>query len=262
MLKGWRGGSNLRQILIAANWKMNKLSGEALAFSRELLALLDNHNNIEILICPPFTGLHVLQNNLQGSGIKLGAQNLFWEEKGAYTGEISPLMLKDAGCTYVIIGHSERRQIMGETDVSVNRKIKTALDNGLVPILCVGETLQEREKDLAREIVKEQLRKGLQDIELQGRELVLAYEPVWAIGTGVNASNDDAQEMIGFIRSYLAKIYDKATADATRILYGGSVNAENIADFIAKEDVDGALIGGASLQADTLATIVRTVQNG
>ncbi len=262
MLKGWRGGSNLRQILIAANWKMNKLSAEALAFSRELLALLDNHNNIEILVCPPFTCLHVLQSNLQGSGIKLGAQNLFWEEKGAYTGEISPLMLKDAGCTYVIIGHSERRQIMGETDVSVNRKIKAALDNDLIPILCVGETLQEREKDLAREIVKEQLRKGLQDIELQGRELVLAYEPVWAIGTGVNASNDDAQEMIGFIRSYLAKIYDKSTADAARILYGGSVNAENIADFMAKEDIDGALIGGASLQADTLATIARKVQNG
>lgn len=241
---------------------MHKLSSEALAFSRELLALLDNHNNIEILICPPFTVLHVLQNSLEGAGIKLGAQNLFWEEKGAYTGEISPLMLKDAGCTYVIIGHSERRQIMGETDASVNRKIKAALDNGLIPILCVGETLQEREKDLAREVVKEQLRRGLQDIELQGRELVLAYEPVWAIGTGVNASNDDAQEMIAFIRSYLAKIYDKATADATRILYGGSVNAENIADFIAKEDVDGALIGGASLQADTLAAIVRKVQNG
>lgn len=240
---------------------MNKLSSEALAFSRELLALLDNPNNIEILICPPFTGLHILHNSLADTGIKLGAQNLFWEEKGAYTGEISPLMLKDAGCTYVIVGHSERRQIMGETDLNVNRKIKAALDDGLTPILCVGETLQEREKDLAREVVKEQLRKGLQDIELQGREIVLAYEPVWAIGTGVNASNDDAQEMIAFIRSYLAKIYDKATADSTRILYGGSVNAENIADFIAKEDVDGALIGGASLQADTLAAIVRKVQN-
>ncbi|MDD3267990.1 MAG: triose-phosphate isomerase [Syntrophomonadaceae bacterium] len=251
----------MRQILIAGNWKMNKISSEALAFSRELLALLDNHNNIEILICPPFTCLHALASSLAGSGIKLGGQNLFWEEKGAYTGEISPLMLKDASCTYVIIGHSERRQLMGENDASINRKIKAALDSDLIPILCVGETLQEREKDLAREIVKEQLRKGLQDIELQGREIVLAYEPVWAIGTGVNASSDDAQEMISFIRSYLAKIYDKSSADRLRILYGGSVNLENIADFIAKEDVDGALIGGASLQADALASMVRKVQN-
>lgn len=240
---------------------MNKISSEALAFSRELLALLDNHNNIEILICPPFTCLHALASSLAGSGIKLGGQNLFWEEKGAYTGEISPLMLKDASCTYVIIGHSERRQLMGENDASINRKIKAALDSDLIPILCVGETLQEREKDLAREIVKEQLRKGLQDIELQGREIVLAYEPVWAIGTGVNASSDDAQEMISFIRSYLAKIYDKSSADRLRILYGGSVNLENIADFIAKEDVDGALIGGASLQAGALASMVRKVQN-
>lgn len=240
---------------------MNKISSEALAFSRELLALLDNHNNIEILICPPFTCLHALASSLAGSEIKLGGQNLFWEEKGAYTGEISPLMLKDASCTYVIIGHSERRQVMGENDASINRKIKAALDSDLIPILCVGETLQEREKDLAREIVKEQLRKGLQDIELQGREIVLAYEPVWAIGTGVNASSDDAQEMISFIRSYLAKIYDKSSADRLRILYGGSVNLENIADFIAKEDVDGALIGGASLQAGALASMVRKVQN-
>ncbi|MDD2619134.1 MAG: triose-phosphate isomerase [Syntrophomonadaceae bacterium] len=251
----------MRQILIAANWKMNKLASEALSFSRDFLPMAGDHTNIEVVICPPFTCLYTLQNCLNGTGIRLGGQNLFWEEKGAFTGEISPLMLADAGCTYVIIGHSERRQIMGESDVNINRKIGAALESGLIPILCVGETLQEREKNMAREIVKEQLRKGLQDISMANRQIVLAYEPVWAIGTGVNASNDDAQEMIAFIRSYMEKIYDKAIADSLRILYGGSVNEGNIADFIAKEDVDGALIGGASLQADSLAGIVRAVQN-
>lgn len=234
---------------------------EALQFSSELLHLLENQNQAEIVICPPFTCLYALQNSLEGSGIKLGGQNLFWEEKGSYTGEISPLMLADAGCSYVIIGHSERRQIMGESDLSINRKIKAALEGGLIPILCVGETLQERENNRAREVVKEQLGKALQDISLTGRQLVLAYEPVWAIGTGVNASSDDAQEMMVFIRSYLAKIYDKSIANSLRILYGGSVNSRNIADFIAKEDVDGALIGGASLQAESLADIVRLIQN-
>lgn len=248
-------------MLIAANWKMNKTIPEALSFVQELTPMIEADNGVEIVICPPFTCLHTLKNSLEATGVKLGAQNLFWEEKGAFTGEISPLMLIDAGCSYVILGHSERRQIMGESNVIVNRKIKAALEAGLTPILCVGETLPEREKNMAMEVVKEQLLKSLSDISLAGKELVIAYEPVWAIGTGINASSDDAQEMIGFIRDYLAKIYDKSRADMVRILYGGSVKEENIAEFIAKEDIDGALVGGASLQADSLARIVRLSSN-
>ncbi|MEN6349178.1 MAG: triose-phosphate isomerase [Syntrophomonas sp.] len=251
----------MRKMLIAANWKMNKTIPEALSFVQELTPMIEADNGVEIVICPPFTCLHTLKNSLEATGVKLGAQNLFWEEKGAFTGEISPLMLIDAGCSYVILGHSERRQIMGESNVIVNRKIKAALEAGLTPILCVGETLPEREKNMAMEVVKEQLLKSLSDISLAGKELVIAYEPVWAIGTGINASSDDAQEMIGFIRDYLAKIYDKSRADMVRILYGGSVKEENIAEFIAKEDIDGALVGGASLQADSLARIVRLSSN-
>ena len=192
-----------------------------------------------------------------GSKIELGAQNLFWEMKGAYTGEISPAMLVDAGCTYVILGHSERRQIMGENDTIINRKVRAAQDAELIPILCVVETLQERENNRAREVVKEQLTRDLKNITFAPQGLVIAYEPVWAIGTGVNASSDDAQEMIGFIRSYLAKIYDRELANSVRILYGGSVNEVNIAEFMGEVDVDGALVGGASLQANSFAGIVR-----
>lgn len=247
----------MRTPLIVANWKMNKSLNDAKQYGQELLPLLAGYTGVEVVVCPPFTSLTVMSQVFTGSEIKIGAQNLFWEIKGAYTGEISPAMLVDAGCTYVILGHSERRQIMGENDVIINRKVRAALDAGLIPILCVGETLQERENNRAREVVKEQLTRNLKDITFAPQGLVIAYEPVWAIGTGVNASSDDAQEMIGFIRSYLAKLYDRELADSVRILYGGSVKEENIAEFMAEVDVDGALVGGASLQANSFAGIVR-----
>ena len=247
----------MRTPLIVANWKMNKSLKDAEQYGQELLPLLADHSGVEVVVCPPFTSLTVMSRIFAGSKIKLGAQNLFWEMKGAYTGEISPAMLIDAGCTYVILGHSERRQIMGENDAIINRKVRAALDAELIPILCVGETLQERENNRAREVVKEQLTRDLKNITFAPQGLVIAYEPVWAIGTGVNASSDDAQEMIGFIRSYLAKIYDRELANSVRILYGGSVNEENIAEFMGEVDVDGALVGGASLQPNSFAGIVR-----
>ena len=247
----------MRTPLIVANWKMNKSLKDAQQYGQELLPLLADYSGVEVVVCPPFTSLTVMNQILTGSEIKLGAQNLFWEMKGAYTGEISPAMLVDTGCTAVILGHSERRQIMGENDAIINRKVRAALDAGLIPILCVGETLQERENNRAREVVKEQLTRDLKNITFAPQGLVIAYEPVWAIGTGVNASSDDAQEMIGFIRSYLAKLYNRELADSVRILYGGSVNEENIAEFMGEDDVDGALVGGASLQANSFARIVR-----
>jgi triosephosphate isomerase len=247
----------LRTPLVVANWKMNKSLNDAQQYGQELLPLLAGYTGVEVVVCPPFTSLTVMSQIFRGSEIKLGAQNLFWEMKGAYTGEISPAMLVDTGCTYVILGHSERRQIMGENDAIINRKVRAALDAGLIPILCVGETLQERENNRAREVVKEQLTRDLKNITFAPQGLVIAYEPVWAIGTGVNASSDDAQEMIGFIRSYLAKLYNRELADSVCILYGGSVNEENIAEFMGEDDVDGALVGGASLQANSFARIVR-----
>ncbi len=247
----------MRTPLIVANWKMNKGLNDAQQYGQELLPILAGYTGVEVVVCPPFTSLTLMNQIFRGSEIKLGAQNLFWEMKGAYTGEISPAMLVDAGCTYVILGHSERRQIMGENDAIINRKVRAALDVALIPILCVGETLQERENNRAREVVKDQLTRDLKNITFAPQGLVIAYEPVWAIGTGVNASSDDAQEMIGFIRSYLAKLYDQELADSVRILSGGSVKEENIAEFMSEVDVDGALVGGASLQANSFAGIVR-----
>lgn len=247
----------MRTPLIAANWKMNNTVSESIRFADGFLPLVKDVKEVEMVICPPFTSLFPLQEKLSPTRVNLGAQDIFWEEKGAFTGEISPAMLIDAGCRYVIIGHSERRQLLGETDVMVNRKLRAALLYRLKPILCVGETLQERKTNRAREIVKMQLDGALKDITITAGELVIAYEPVWAIGTGVNASTDDAQEMIGFIRDYTAKIYDSDQADAIRILYGGSVKPDNIEGFMAREDIDGALVGGASLDAHTLAEIVR-----
>lgn len=244
--------------MIIANWKMNKTNPEAEEFVRELLPLLEGAEQVEVILCPAYICLERVGNKLADTGLKLGAQNLFWEEKGAYTGEVSAAMLKDVGCSHVIIGHSERRQILGETDVAINWKVKAALDAGLVPILCVGETLQERENNMALERVQEQLTRALKDIGLTGGQLVVAYEPVWAIGTGVNASPDDAQEMIAFIRDSLSKLYSRELADSIQILYGGSVKDENITEFLAEEDVDGALVGGASLIVESFARIVRS----
>jgi triosephosphate isomerase len=248
--------------MIAGNWKMHMTIAEADKFVTQFLPLVEGINDVDMLICSPFTSLAHISAKLKKSEVKVGAQNVFWENKGAFTGEISPLMLADAGCSHVIIGHSERRHIMNETDDMINRKLKSSLDAGLMPVLCVGETLDERQQNRAREVVKGQLAADLKDLNIKPDGLVIAYEPVWAIGTGVNASSDDAQEMIGFIRSLLGELYNKTIVDSIRILYGGSVKPENIAGFMAKEDVDGALVGGASLDAGTFARIVRFKENG
>lgn len=251
--------SHSRKKLIAANWKMYKNIAEAEMFVQEFLPLIAGQTEAESVICPPFTCLPAVRQAVKSSQVQLGAQDVFWENQGAYTGEISPAMLLDLDCRYVIIGHSERRHILGETEANINRKLKAATLAGLIPIFCVGETLDQREKELAREIVSQQLTKGLQD--LGPDSLVVAYEPVWAIGTGVNATPEDAQEMIGYIRECLARMYDEEWAGKVRILYGGSVKPGNIASFLEQPDIDGALVGGASLVAPDFASIVRFGEN-
>ncbi|NLB88311.1 MAG: triose-phosphate isomerase [Syntrophomonadaceae bacterium] len=248
--------------LIVANWKMNKTIGEARQFCHELLPRIEGYNGVDIAICPPFTCLESVSNLLSNSKVALGAQNLFWKEKGDYTGEISPTMLVDVGCKYVIVGHSERRHILGETDLIVNRKLKAALEAGLIPILCVGETLQERENNRAKEVIKDQLMASLEDVNLNAPNIVIAYEPVWAIGTGVNASSEDAQEMCLYIRNKLNELYGEELASNIPILYGGSVKENNLADFLNEKDVDGALVGGASLDAQSFAELIRIGADG
>lgn len=234
---------------------MYKTVSEAENFVNKFLPLINGIEDVDIVVCPPFTCLPAMSRILKDNLVKLGAQDVFWASQGAYTGEIAPAMLMDLDCRYVIIGHSERRQIIGESNALINLKLKAATEAGLVPIFCVGETLQERQQNLARQVVQQQLEQGLLNVPPQ--ELVVAYEPVWAIGTGINASSDDAREMCGFIREYLAIINDRKWAEVVRILYGGSVKPENIAQFIAEPDVDGALVGGASLDAADFARIVR-----
>lgn len=248
-----------RKRLIAANWKMYKTIAEAERFMEEFLPLIAGQTEAEAVICPPFTCLPAVRQAVRSSQVQLGAQDVFWENQGAYTGEISPAMLLDLDCRYVIIGHSERRHILGETEANINRKLKAATRAGLIPIFCVGETLDQREKELAREIVSQQLAKGLRD--LRPDPLAVAYEPVWAIGTGVNATPEDAQEMIGYIRECLARMCDEDWAGKVRILYGGSVKPGNIASFLEQPDIDGALVGGASLVASDFASIVRFGEN-
>ena len=242
--------------LIAANWKMNKDIKEAVSFVRDLKKLAKNAKNIDIVICPQFTLLSKLDELLKNSEIKLGAQNMHFEEKGAYTGEISPLMLKDAGCEYVILGHSERRQYFKETDDLINEKVKSALKNKLKPILCIGETLQQRNNNKTIEIIENQLMNCLNNInENEIKNIAIAYEPVWAIGTGRNATPEQAEEVHKFIRSLLLKIYNKKISDNARIIYGGSVKPENIKDLMAMKNINGALVGGASLEPESFAQI-------
>ncbi len=253
----------MRKKVVAANWKMNKNRGEAEDYIHNFLPLLGNIDatDTEVIICPPFTCLPTLHDALQGSGVKTGAQDIFWETSGAFTGEISAPMLTDCGCSYVIVGHSERRHILDESDYNINRKIKSSLAGSLIPILCVGETLQERQNDSALQVVKDQIEKGLFEVHLTPENLIVAYEPVWAIGTGINASTEDAQDMIAFIREQLSQLYNHELAAATPILYGGSVKAANMHDFIIKADIDGALVGGASLDPGEFSEIVRSVIN-
>jgi triosephosphate isomerase len=242
---------------VAGNWKMNKTAGEAIELVRELRASLGGIEGVEVAVAPPFTALDAVQRELQGSSIRLAAQNLFWEEKGAFTGEVSPLMLKDLGCQYVIVGHSERRQFFGETDDTVNRRLKAALRHTLKPIFCIGETLKEREEGKTFSILGIQLEAGLKGIEEEMEQVVIAYEPVWAIGTGRTATPEQAEEVHQFIRQRLEKRYGRGIAGNARIQYGGSVTPENVKGLMSQEDIDGALVGGASLKSESFSRIVR-----
>ncbi len=245
----------MRVPIIAGNWKMNTTVSEAIKLVNEMRSRLDEITNVDKVICPPFVSLAAVGELIKGSSIKLGAQNLYFEEKGAYTGEISPLMLADL-CEFVIIGHSERRQYFNETGEIINNKVRAALRAGLKPILCIGERLEENEAGRTKEVVTEQLRSSLAGIDYLS-SLTIAYEPVWAIGTGKAATGEQANETISFIRHNVAKLYDKEIAQDVRILYGGSVTAENAAEFINQPEIDGALVGGASLKAPQFMRIVK-----
>ncbi|MDR1941764.1 MAG: triose-phosphate isomerase [Endomicrobium sp.] len=247
----------MRKPLMAGNWKMNKTAGEAVSMLKALKPEVADVNDVEILLCPVFTALYAANEEIKGSNINLGAQNLFWQPKGAFTGEISPSMVKDVGCSYVIIGHSERRQYFGETDETVNKKVIAAFAAGLIPVACVGETLKEREENVTFEVIEKQIRGGLAGLNAeQASSLVIAYEPVWAIGTGKTATPAQAQEVHAFIRKLYSEIY-KDAADKVRILYGGSVNPQNVSELMKQDDIDGGLVGGASLEADSFAKLVK-----
>jgi triosephosphate isomerase len=248
----------MRKPVIAGNWKMYKLLGEALETARALKPLVANATHCEVVIAPVFTALKTLADRLEGTNIKVSGQDCsIQNDFGAHTGEIAPQMLKDVGCSYVIVGHSERRQFYGETDESVNKKTRAALSAGLCPIVCVGESLEKREAGRAESVVEAQLIKGLDGLTVADMErIIIAYEPVWAIGTGKTATPEQAQEMHGHIRGVIANTHGGEPAGSLRILYGGSVKPDNIRYLMAKADVDGALVGGASLDADSFAKIV------
>ena len=247
-----------RTPLIAGNWKMFKTGPEAADAARSLKSLLGGVSGVDVMIAPPFTALATVGDVLKDASIAVGAQNLHWESQGAFTGEIAPGMVKAVGCRHAIIGHSERRQLFGESDGDVNRKVQAALAVGLIPVLCIGETEAEREAAQTFSVLDKQVRLGLEDVSLQNPgDLVVAYEPVWAIGTGKTATREQAQEAHAYIRGLLRELYGASMADAMRILYGGSVKPDNIAALIGMDDIDGALVGGASLEPETFARIVK-----
>ena len=248
----------MRKPFVAGNWKMNKNVENASTLVQQLLPGLQQVPEVERVLCPPFTSLMILSAQLSGTGVGIGAQNMHWAESGAYTGEVSPQMVREF-CDYVIIGHSERRAYFGETDETVNRKLKSALALGLIPIVCIGETLEEYESGVTGEVITRQVLEGFKGIEpTLASMIVLAYEPVWAIGTGKAATADGANAVLkDFIRPALAQLFGSGLAQNLRILYGGSVNAANAAEFFRMPDIDGALVGGASLKADEFDAIIR-----
>ncbi len=249
-----------RKPIIAGNWKMNKTAVEARDLAARLGALVSGVQDRDIVLAPPFTALSTVAEAIKGTNMMLSAQNLFWEDKGAFTGEISAEMLLDLGCKYVIIGHSERRQYFGETDETVNKKVRQALNKGLLPIVCVGELLSEREAGKANEVIERQVTgalKGVTAAEMQ--KIVVAYEPVWAIGTGKTATPDQANEIHAFIRQKVKSLYSAEVADSLRVQYGGSVTPENVSTLMAMPDIDGALVGGASLKPESFATLVKFI---
>jgi triosephosphate isomerase len=246
--------------IIAGNWKMHKTVGEALTLVKSLHYGLSVQNDVDIIVAPSFTALHPVANFLENSFIASAAQDIFWEDKGAFTGEISGAMISDLGVEYVIIGHSERRQYFGETDDTVNLKIKAAQKHSLAPIVCVGETLSQREAGLVYEILSQQLLGGLKDLSVNNLEnVIIAYEPVWAIGTGVTASSDQANDAHRMIRDILAKQWTAEAGDNMKILYGGSVKPDNAKELLNLEHVDGALVGGASLNPEDFIKIIRSI---
>lgn len=250
----------MRRRIIAGNWKMNKTVPEAVRLAKQIKLLVEQEaaERVEVVVCPPFTALHAVAEVLQGSEIRLGAQNVHNEPSGAYTGEISVGMLKDLGCDYVILGHSERRAYFGDTDAVVNVRAKAALAQDLGVIVCVGETLQEKREGRTEAVVTTQVRDSLAGLQPANPEqLVIAYEPVWAIGTGENATGVEANSVIALIRKTVAEVLGTSLAEAVRIQYGGSVKPENINSFLSQSDIDGALVGGASLEAASFAEIVK-----
>ena len=237
---------------------MNKTVGEAIELANNLNRNLYDVETVEIVICPPFTALDEISEIVTGTNIKLGAQNMHWEKEGSFTGEVSAPMLKDLGCEYVILGHSERRQFFSETNEMVNKKVKAALANNLTPIVCVGERIEERKQNKTFQVVKDHVINSLKDLTIEELlKVVIAYEPVWAIGTGLTATPQQAQEVHSYIRGLLNEISDKQTAQDITIQYGGSVKPDNIKDLIKEKDIDGALVGGASLNADSFIKIVK-----
>ena len=246
----------MRKPLIAGNWKMNYGIEDARNFIEELKEK-DLNKDVEAAVCVPFIDIETAVKGLEGSEIGVGAQNMYFEESGAFTGEISPLMLKNAGVKYVIIGHSERREYFKEDDELINKKVLTAFEYGLSPILCVGETLEEREANKEKEKVERQIKEDLKDLDVKNVEkLVIAYEPIWAIGTGKTASAEDAEEMCAYIRQLIVNIFGEEAGEKVRIQYGGSVKPLNVSEIMSKENIDGALVGGASLEADSFEALV------
>ncbi|MGI6704884.1 MAG: triose-phosphate isomerase [Clostridia bacterium] len=246
----------MRKPIIAGNWKMNKTVSEAIALVKELIPLVEDAQ-AEVVVCPPYICLPAVKEVIRGTNIRLGAQNVHWEDAGAFTGEVSPVMLKDLGVEYVIIGHSERRQYFGETDHTVNRRVKAALRHDLIPIICVGETLEQREEGITAQLVANQTKAALEGLDHEKvKKVVIAYEPVWAIGTGRTATAEDANEVIGIIRKTIAETFGKDVADMVRIQYGGSMNPSNASELMSMPEIDGGLIGGASLKAVDFSKVV------
>ena len=246
----------MRKKVIAGNWKMNMLPNEAMNFIEQFAPLVKDTEN-EVILCVPYTDLFYALLNVQNTNIKIGAQNMHWEESGAYTGEVSAKMLKSIGVEYVIIGHSERRQYFAETDETVNKKIKSAFANGLKPIVCVGETLEQREQGITKDIITNQVEKALEEISAESlKDIIIAYEPIWAIGTGKTATKEDANETIKQIREKIAEKYGQNVADRVIIQYGGSVKSSNAKELFEMSDIDGGLVGGASLKPDEFSKIV------
>lgn len=246
----------MRKPIIAGNWKMHKTIKEALEFVAQIKNEVDG-TDVESVICAPFTLLKDIKQAVKGTNIKVGAQNMHYEDKGAFTGEVSAQMLKELDIDYVIIGHSERRQYFNETDETVNKKVKQAFAYDITPIMCVGETLEQREADKTKEIVKNQTQKGLADVKPeQVKTIVIAYEPIWAIGTGKTASSQDANEVIAYIREVVKDMYSEEISEEVRIQYGGSVKPSNVEEIMNESDIDGALVGGAALEATDFIALV------